>query len=130
MGATYVDVTIPNPADATKSWTGSFLVDTGAFGSLVPRKHMEAIGLKPKGQREYRLADGKRTTYDITTADIEFEDEPVGGTIVYGEDSAVPLLGVTATNSGGFDFDRVHGQLRRTPASLLDLATHQQQYYG
>lgn len=118
MGATYVDVTIRNPADATKSWTGSFLVDTGAFDSLVPREHLEAIGLKPKGQREYRLADGKRTAYEITTADIEFEGELVGGTVVYGEDGAVPLLGVTALGSGGFALNRQDQNLNRVPATL------------
>ena len=36
MGATYVDVTIRNPADPRRSRTGKFLVDAGAFDSLVP----------------------------------------------------------------------------------------------
>ena len=45
MGATYVDVTIRNPADPQRSWTDKFFVDTGAFDSLVPRSHLEAIGL-------------------------------------------------------------------------------------
>jgi len=116
-------VTIRNPADATKSWTGSLLVDTGAFDSLVPRKHLEAIGLKPKGQREYRLAEGKRMTYEITTADIEFEGELVGGTIVYGEDGALPLLGTTALRSSGIESDRQGQKLKRVPVNLLKTNT-------
>ena len=83
MGATYVDVTIRNPADLQRSWTGKFLVDTRAFDSLVPRAQLEAIGLKPRGRREYLLADGKPVTLDITIAEIEFEGEVVGGTIVW-----------------------------------------------
>ncbi len=35
VGATYVDVTIRNPADPERSWTGKFLVDAGAFDSFV-----------------------------------------------------------------------------------------------
>ncbi len=35
MGATYVDVTIRNPAAPAKSWTGRFLVDPGAFATGV-----------------------------------------------------------------------------------------------
>ena len=66
MGATYVDVTIRNPADPGRSWTGSFLVDTGAFDSLVPRVQLDAIGLTPRGSREYVLADGKSVAMDIT----------------------------------------------------------------
>ena len=73
MGATYVDVTIRNPADPQQSWTGSFLVDTGAFDSLVLRAHLEAIGLKPKGRREDTLANENKVSLEITTADIEFQ---------------------------------------------------------
>ena len=119
MGATYVDVTIRNPADLQRSWTGTFLVDTGAFDSLVPRAHLEAIGLKPKGRREYTLADGNKISLEITTADLEFEGEVVGGTIVYGEEGAEPLLGVTALESGGFEVDPRNQELKRLPAILL-----------
>ena len=119
MGAIYVDVTIRNPADPRRTWTGSFLVDTGAFDSLVPRPHLEAIGLAPKGRREYALADGRKIELDITTADIEFHGEVVGGTIVYGEDDTEPLLGVTALESGGFEVDPRRQELKRLPAVLL-----------
>ena len=120
MGATYVDVTIRNPADPRRTWTGAFLVDTGAFDSLVPRTHLEAIGLVPKDRREYTLADGKKTDLDITTADIEFHGVVVGGTIVYGDaDDAVPLLGVTALESGGFEVDPRTEELKRLPAVRL-----------
>ena len=119
MGATYVDVTIRNPADPQRSWTGKFLVDTGAFDSLVPRAHLETIGLKPRGRREYVLADGKPIALDITIAEIEFEGEVVGGTIVYGDEGAEPLLGVTALESGGFEVDPRNEELKRLPAVLL-----------
>ena len=119
MGATYVDVTIRNPADPLRSWTGKFLVDTGAFDSLVPRTHLAAIGLQPRGRREYVLADGKAIPLDITIAEIEFEGEIVGGTIIYGDDDAEPLLGVTALESGGFEVDPRGETLKRLPAVLL-----------
>ena len=119
MGATYVDVTIRNPADPERTWTGKFLVDTGAFDSLVPRVHLDAIGLTPRGSREYVLADGKSVAMDITIAELEFEGEVVGGTIVYGDAGAEPLLGVTALESGGFEVDPRNEQLKRLPAVLL-----------
>ena len=119
MGATYVDVTIRNPADPERTWTGKFLVDTGAFDSLVPRVHLDAIGLTPRGTREYVLADGKSVAMDITIAELEFEGEVVGGTIVYGDAGAEPLLGVTALESGGFEVDPRNEQLKRLPAVLL-----------
>ena len=131
MGATYVDVTIRNPADPQRSWTEKFLVDTGAFDSLVPRPRLQEIGLEPRGRREYTLADGQSVVLDITIAEIEFEGEVVGGTIVYGEEGSDPLLGVTALESGGFEVDPRNEKLKRLPAVLLKASarknTEQQQ---
>ena len=53
MGATHVTVRITNPADSDRYWEGLFLVDTGATDSLVPRPHLEAIGLEPRGRSAY-----------------------------------------------------------------------------
>ena len=119
MGATYVDVTIRNPAEPQRAWTGSFLVDTGAYDSVVPAEHLEAIGLKPWGNREYTLADGSRIALDMTIAALEFEGEQVGGTVVFGIEGAEPLLGVTALESGGFEVDPRQERLKRLPAVLL-----------
>ena len=120
MGATQVTVTVRNPADPDRSWDGLFLVDTGATDSMVPRVHLEAIGLKPKGRRVYELADGSELTFDITTADLEFMGEIVGGTIIYNEDDdAEPLLGVTALESVGIEVDPKNQRLKRLPAVRL-----------
>lgn len=119
MGITQVTVTIRNPADLEKAWEGLFLVDTGATDSLVPRPHLEAIGLKPKGQRVYELADGSELKMDITVAQIEFMGEIVGGTIIFGEPNTEPLLGVTALESVGIEVDPRNQKLKRLPAVRL-----------
>lgn len=119
MGAMYITVTIRNPAEPDRTWEGLFLIDMGATDSLVPRPHLESIGLIPKGQRVYELADGSEIRMDITTADIEFMGEIVGGTIVYGEANAEPLLGMTALESVGIEVDPLNQQLKRLPAVRL-----------
>ena len=119
MGATYVTVTIRNPAAPKRHWTGRFLVDTGAIDSLVPRPHLQAIGLQPLAQEEYVLADGSPITLDTTVARIEFLGKIVGGTLVFGDEDAEPLLGVTALESGGFEVDPRTQQLKPFPAILL-----------
>lgn len=116
MGAIHVTVAIRNPAEPDRVWEGLFLVDTGATDCLVPRQHLESIGLVPKGQRVYGLADSSEIRLDITTGDIEFMGEIVGGTIVFGEPDAEPLLGVTALESVGIDVDPHNGTLHRLPA--------------
>lgn len=119
MGATHVTVRITNPAEPDRFWEGLFLVDTGATDSLVPRPHLEAIGLEPKGRRGYQLADGSDLVLDVTTADIEFMGEIVGGTIIFGAADAEPLLGVTALESVGIEVDPLNQRLKRLPAVRL-----------
>ena len=68
MGATHVTVAIRNLAEPDRVWEGLFLVDTGATDCLVPRQHLESIGLIPEGQRVYELADGSELRMDITVA--------------------------------------------------------------
>ena len=119
MGATHVTVTIRNPTEPDRSWEGLFLVDTGATDPLVPRLHLEAIGLKPKGQRTYELANGRKIKMDITVGQIEFMGEFVGGTILFGDADAEPLLGATALASVGIEVDPKTQRLKRLPAVRL-----------
>ena len=119
MGATHVTVLIRNPAEPDRTWEGLFLVDTGATDCLVPGPHLEAIGLEPKGQRSYELADGSEIKLDITVGQIEFMGEFVGGTILFGETDAEPLLGTTALASVGIEIDPLNQRLKRLPAVRL-----------
>ena len=119
MGAIHVTVTIRNPAEPERAWDGLFLVDTGSTDSLVPRPHLEAIGLQPRGQRVYELADGSEIVMDIATAEIEFMGEMVGGTILFGEPDVEPLLGLTALESVGIEVDPTTQRLKRLPAVRL-----------
>jgi clan AA aspartic protease len=119
MGITQVTVTIRNPAEPERAWDGLFLVVTGAIDCLVPRQHLEAIGLKSKGQRTYELADGSEIKMDITIGQIEFMGEIVGGTIIFGDADAEPILGVTALESVGIEVDPQNQRLKRMPAVRL-----------
>jgi clan AA aspartic protease len=119
MGTTHVTVMVRNPADPERTWEGLFLVDTGAIDCLVPGKHLREIGLMPKAQRTYELADGSETKMEITTGEIEFMGEIVGSTIIIGRDDAEPILGVTALESVGIEVDPRTRRLKRLPAVRL-----------
>ena len=119
MGAVHVTVTIRNPAESSRSWEGLFLVDTGAADSLVPRSHLEAIGLESKELRVYETGDGRKVKMDVTTADIEFMGDFTAGRIIMGDDDAEPLLGVTALESAGIEIDPVNRRLKKLPALRL-----------
>ncbi len=108
-----------NPAEPERTWEGLFRVDTGSTDCLVPRPHLESIGLAPKGQRVYGLADGSEIRMDITVAEIEFMGEIVGGTILFGDTDAEPLLGLTALELVGIEVDPLNQRLKRLPAVCL-----------
>ena len=119
VGATYISVAIRNPSDPELVWEGEFLVDTGAVDTLVPRQHLEVIGLVPEGRRTYGLADGQEVVMDIAGAKIEFLDESTWGTVIFGRANAEPLLGVTALESVGVEVDPHNATLNKLPASRL-----------
>ncbi len=115
MDATYVTVTITNPADRKRRWEGLFLVDAGATDSLVPAKYLREIGIEPMSQRSYELADGSEMSFDIGAALIEFMGDITAGDVLFGNDSAEPLLGVTALESVGIEVDPRNQRLKRLP---------------
>ena len=119
MSATYVTVTIRNPAMPERLWQELFLIDARTIDSLVPRDQLEAIGLRPVGHRSYELDDGTESIMDITTGQIEFMGEMVGGTIIMGAPGTKPILGVTALASVGIDADPRNQTLKRLPAVRL-----------
>ena len=119
MGAIRINVAIRNIAEPDRVWEGLFLVDTGATDCLVPRQHLESIGLVPRGQRSYGLADGSEVRMDIASAQVEFMGDFVGGTIVFGEEDAEPLLGVTALESMGVEVDPHNQTLYRLPFTRM-----------
>ena len=119
MGAIHVTVTIRNPAQPSMSWDGLFLVDTGATDSLVPRSCIEAIGLKPEGQRVYETADGREVAMDFALARIEFMGDVTAGRIVIGDHNIEPLLGVTVLESAGIEVDPMNGRLKKLPTLRL-----------
>ncbi len=119
MGTTHVTVIVKNPAARDRVWQGEFLVDTGAIESVVPRQHLEAIGIEPIGSRTYEMADGRRLELDIGGAELELMDETVVGTVVFVDDDVEPLLGLTALESAGIEVDPRNQQLKRLSAVRL-----------
>lgn len=119
MGITQVTALVRNPAKPNNTWEGLFLVDTGSVDCLVPGKYLRKIGLEPRGQRSYELADGTKVKLDITVAEVSFMGETVGATLIFGKDDAEPILGVTALESVGIEVDPRNQRLKRLPAVRL-----------
>ena len=90
----------------------------------MPGKYLYQIGLSPRGQRTYELADGTEVKLDITVAEVEFMGERVGVTVIFGKDNSEPILGVTALESVGIEVDPRTQRLKRLPAVRLKTSLH------
>ncbi|MYJ81974.1 MAG: clan AA aspartic protease [Acidimicrobiaceae bacterium] len=119
MGETYATVTIRNPADRERAWESEFLVDTGAHDTIVPRKHLEAVGLKPEGSREYELADGAIVDFEVGGATLGFLGRSTHTDVLFGDDDAEPLLGVIALQAVGAEVDLRNERLTLKPVLRL-----------
>ena len=119
MGVMHIEATIRDPADRSKSWRGRFLVGAVATDSMVPKCHLEAIGLQPDEQRRYEVADGSEGDMGIAGARIEFMDTFTHGLVVFGDAKAEPIIGVTALESVGVEIDPRNQRLKRLPAVRL-----------
>jgi len=93
------------------------LADTGAIYTIVSRKQLEALGIKPKGKRRFKIADGKVIEREVGAAEVEINGESTYSIIVFGEPEDAQVLGVTTLEELGLQVDPVSGQLK--PLELL-----------
>ncbi len=113
MGATYVDVAVTNPLAPQRTWEGNFLVDTGATDSIIPRSKLEEIGLIPKRQFTYELADGSQVELDVAQAQLDFMGETCIVNVVFGNEDAEPLLGHLPLEATNMEVDPSGGRLKK-----------------
>lgn len=119
MGAIFRTAAVSNPSQPDRRWAGDFLIDTGAIDCVVPRRHLEAIGIEPEERRAYRLADGTEVMLDVGIVRLEFMGGRSGVDAVFADDDAQPLLGARAMESLNIEIDMKEHSLRRLPAAHL-----------
>ena len=79
MGLTHLTVTVRNLADPVRTYSALFLVDSGAYDSLIPAEGAEALGVGPAGYAECELTDGTPKKLPFAVCQIEFSATPGAG---------------------------------------------------
>ena len=62
MGFTKATLTIKSLSDPKKQRTGEFLVDSGAFYTVLPKRLVKQLDIKPSFEQEFTLADGQQSS--------------------------------------------------------------------
>lgn len=117
MGLTTVTLEIANPETPSKTVKGEFLVDSGAFYTVLPKRLFDKLGIKPSFKQEFSLLDGTKITRPIGSAYITFEGRKVASPVVLGRVGDSPVMGVLTLEAFGLILDPFERKLH--PAKLV-----------
>lgn len=105
MGITNIKLTIKNPADESKEFTGKFIVDSGASHSVVPEYILRGLNIKPTGNKEFDLVDGTTVKRKVGNAIYEFNGIKSAAPVIFGEKGDARLMGVITLEAMGLVLD-------------------------
>lgn len=116
MGITRASVTIWSESAHSEV---ELIVDTGSILTWVRSERLEAIGSKPRREKEFRTTEGKIIRRKTGPATIRYDGIEADVEVVFGEETDAEVLGVTALESLGLQVDPV--TLKLSQSSLLAL---------
>ena len=94
-----------------------FLVDTGALYTMAPASVLRQIGVEPRVQVEFELADGSRIRQDVGEVRFHFNGQNAISRVIFGEENDAAVLGVVTLEEMGLEVDPVNKRVR--PARLI-----------
>ncbi|RLE50017.1 MAG: aspartyl protease [Candidatus Methanomethylicota archaeon] len=118
MGVVKVFFRVYNPRDVSKFVDVEGVVDIGAVYTVVPKKLLEDIGMRPVERRRFR-AFGGFVERDVGVAEVELMGRRGGITVIFGEEDDLAVLGVTALEALGLEVDPIKNTLREAELLML-----------
>ncbi len=118
MALTHIRVTVSNPSDSMNKERIGFLVDSGAVYSVVPRKTLTRLGIRPEEEREFTLANGQVVKRFLGIARFEYEKHRGGAPVIFGKKGDSALLGATTLEAMGMALNPLKRELMPLPMVL------------
>jgi clan AA aspartic protease len=103
MGITYIEGLVRGPTAQEESVR--FLVDSGATYSLLPHSVWEALGLAPKREVTFTLADGTTVQRGVSECHVALPQGEGHTPVILGEPGDEALLGVVTLEILGLVFN-------------------------
>jgi predicted aspartyl protease len=118
VGITFTTLRVSNPrSPGEHAREVEMLVDTGAIYSVLPGATLEALGIAPREDEVFTLADGTHRRYAVGEAFFELGSKAGTSKVVFGPAGATPLLGALTLESLGLMMNPVTREL--TPMRLI-----------
>ena len=118
MGLTVLEIEVGNPADPDTTASVEFLVDSGAVYSVVPKRTLDKLGIKPIADEEFRLANGDLIKRKKGIALFRYGDRVGGADVIFGQRGDHNLLGALTLESLGLSLDPLKRELKPIPMLL------------
>jgi clan AA aspartic protease len=119
MGITFVDAVVAGPKGRK---TVEFLIDTGAWHSLLPITVWRHLGLKPMRSQVFTLADGTHIERQISECRLTFQGRRHHVPVILGRRGDDALMGATSLEILGLVFDPLSRTLKPMRGLLMELA--------
>ena len=100
MGVTYIRGRVRGPKGREESV--KFLVDSGAFYTLIPKAVWQKLGLKPTRKQSFPMADGTEVERAVSESFIRLPQGEAHTPVILGEEDDQALLGVVTLENLGF----------------------------
>ncbi len=94
------------------------LVDTGAILSVLPSNMLDNLGILREGRRRF-LGFGGAVAHDTGIVRMTYTGVATGANVVFGAEDDLPIMGVTALGSLGYEADPVNGRLNLVDMLML-----------
>ncbi len=124
MGLTVLEIEVGNPAKPKVTEKLEFLIDSGAIYSVVPKRILKRLKIKPIGEQTFRLADGSKIVRKKGIALFKYGDQAGGADVIFGEKGDSLLLGAFTLEALGLALDPLRRELKPLPMILAALSFH------
>jgi clan AA aspartic protease len=118
MGLTVLEIEVGNPANPKVTEKIEFLIDSGAIYSVVPKRILKRLKIKPIGEQTFRLADGSKFVRKKGGAFFKYGAQVGGADVIFGEDGDSILLGEFTLTALGLALDPLRRELKPLPMIL------------
>jgi predicted aspartyl protease len=118
MALTFLKLHIINPAKPQRRGRFTFLIDSGAVFSVLPKESLVKLGIHPTSHEEFILANGEVIRNPVGNALFEFRGKIRAAPVVFGE-KGVFLLGATTIEALGMCLDPIRRELKPLPMLLM-----------
>ncbi len=118
MGLTGVRMQVANFAAPDIAEELELLVDSGAIYSVVPGEILARLGVEPRREREFGLANATRIVRRCGVALFRYGDRDAVAEVIFGEPGDAVLLGAFTLEALGLCLDPLKRELLPLPMIL------------